>query len=158
MLRRLPIARYRAPRAGRAGAAQKPEDVSRVESAVVELSKLKRGSEGEVRCAPALGQAALGACRTKRRPGWARCARCATPRSGTRTRAAPRALERAERGRGRGAWVEVFDPPTYSASWGAFETPLSDPVLQAGIDAQRKRFAFNQGGLLVRQLRNLQRG
>ena len=49
MLRRLPIAVAAAFLAVAApAAAQKPEDVSRVESAVVELSKLKRGSEGQV--------------------------------------------------------------------------------------------------------------
>jgi hypothetical protein len=42
-----------------------------------------------------------------------------------------------------GAWVEVYTP-YLERFLRRFETPLSDPVLQAGIDAQRKRLAFDQ--------------
>ena len=42
-----------------------------------------------------------------------------------------------------GAWVEVYSP-AFERFLRHFDTPLSDPVLQAGIDAQRRRLAFNR--------------
>jgi hypothetical protein len=42
-----------------------------------------------------------------------------------------------------GAWVDVFTPH-FERFLHHFDSPLSDPVLQAGIDAQRHRLAFNQ--------------
>ena len=42
----------------------------------------------------------------------------------------------------QGAWVEVYTP--FRALPEPLDTPLSDPVLQAGVEAQRKRFAYNQ--------------
>jgi hypothetical protein len=39
-----------------------------------------------------------------------------------------------------GAWVEVYTP-FFERFLNRFDTPLSDPLLQAGIAAQRKRFA-----------------
>jgi hypothetical protein len=72
-----------------AQAPQKPVDVTRVEGAVVELAKLKKGSAGQVSARQRAAEAAMGACRH-------------------------------------------------------FDTPLSDPVLQAGIDAQRARLAYDQ--------------
>jgi len=41
-----------------------------------------------------------------------------------------------------GAWVDVYTP-YLERFLRRFQTPLSDPVLQAGIDAQRKRLAFD---------------
>jgi hypothetical protein len=42
-----------------------------------------------------------------------------------------------------GAWVQVFTPH-FERFLGRFDTPLADPVLQAGIDAQRSRLAYDQ--------------
>ena len=42
-----------------------------------------------------------------------------------------------------GAWVEVYTPH-FERFLHHFDTPLSDPVLQAGIDAQRHRLAYDQ--------------
>jgi hypothetical protein len=42
-----------------------------------------------------------------------------------------------------GAWVQVFTPHL-ERFLRHFDTPLSDPVLQAGIDAQRERLAYDQ--------------
>jgi hypothetical protein len=39
------------------------------------------------------------------------------------------------------AWVEVY-APAFERFLRRFETPLSDPVLQAGVAAQAKRLAF----------------
>jgi hypothetical protein len=123
--------------------AQKPEDVTRVESAIVELSRLKRGSEGQVAAQRRAAQAALAACRTKG-PGWARIRK-------VRDRAQRNAYARGAKAlwaklhevAGEGAWVEVYTPH-FERFLRRFETPLSDPVLQAGIEAQRKRLAYSQ--------------
>ena len=144
MLRRLPIAAAAAflALAGPASA-QKPEDVSRVESAIVELAKLKRNSSDEVVAHRRSAQDALAACRTKG-PGWARVrkVRDASQRNAY-ARGAKQLWGKLDDVAAEGAWVEVYTPH-FERFLRRFETPLSDPVLQAGIEAQRKRFAFNQ--------------
>ena len=42
-----------------------------------------------------------------------------------------------------GAWVEVYTPH-FERLLHHFDSPLADPVLQAGIDAQRHRLAYDQ--------------
>jgi len=129
-----------APAAARA---QKPADVMRVEAAVVELAKLKQGSDGQVAAHERAAQSALAACRSKG-PGWGRIRR-------VRHRAQRNAYARGAKALWadlretavEGAWVEVYAPP-FERFLRRFETPLSDPVLQAGIDAQRRRLAFDQ--------------
>ena len=88
-------------------------------------------------------QTALGACRTSG-TGWARI-------RGVRDRAQRNAYARGARTlwsglakvAAEGAWVEVYSP-AFERFLRHFDTPLSDPVLQAGVDAQRKRLAFNR--------------
>jgi hypothetical protein len=123
--------------------AQKPEDVTRVESAIVELAKLKRNSAGDVATQRRSAQGALAACRTKG-PGWARVrkVRDASQRNAY-ARGAKQLWSKLGEVAGEGAWVEVY-APSFERFLRRFETPLSDPVLQAGIEAQRKRFAFNE--------------
>jgi hypothetical protein len=144
MLRRLPIAAAAAflALAGPASA-QKPEDVTRVEAAVVELAKLKRNSAGDVASQRRSAQGALAACRTKG-PGWARIrkVRDASQRNAY-ARGAKQLWSKLNEVAGDGAWVEVY-APHLERFLRRFETPLSDPVLQAGIEAQRKRLAFSQ--------------
>ena len=144
MLRRLPIAAAAAFLALAVPAsAQKPEDVTRVESAVVELAKLKRNAAGEVTSHRRATQGALAACRSKG-PGWARVRKV---RDGSQrnayARGAKQLWSKLDQVAAEGAWVEVY-APYFERFMRHFETPLSDPVLQAGIEAQRKRFAFNQ--------------
>jgi hypothetical protein len=123
--------------------AQKPEDLTRIESAVVELSKLKRDAAGQVAAHRRSALAALAACRSKG-PGWARIRK-------VRDRAQRNAYARGAKAlwnnlsevAAEGAWVEVYTPH-FERFLRRFGTPLSDPVLQAGIEAQRKRLAFNQ--------------
>jgi hypothetical protein len=144
VIRRLPIATAAALLALAAPAsAQKPEDVTRIESAVVELSKLKRGSESQVSANRRSAQGALAACRSKG-PGWARVrkVRDASQRNAY-ARGAKQLWAKLDDVAAEGAWVKVY-APHFERFLRRFETPLSDPVLQAGIDAQRKRFAFNQ--------------
>jgi hypothetical protein len=42
-----------------------------------------------------------------------------------------------------GAWVEVYTP-FFERFLRRFETPLADPVLQAGVDAEWKRLAYGK--------------
>jgi hypothetical protein len=123
--------------------AQKPADVTRIEAAVVELAKLKRAAAGQVNARERAATSALQACRSKGR-GWARIRKVkdASQRNayarGARTlwtNLAGTAVE--------GAWVEVYTP-YLERFLRRFETPLTDPVLQAGIEAQRKRLAFDR--------------
>jgi hypothetical protein len=126
-----------------AAEAQKPADVTRVESALVELSKQKRGAEGQVSARTHAAQSALGACRTKG-AGWTRIRR-------VRDRAQRNAYARgartlwAELGEvaAEGAWVEAYTP-YFERFLRQLDTPLADPVLQAGVEAQRKRLAYDQ--------------
>jgi hypothetical protein len=144
MLRRLAIATAAALLAlAVPAAAQKPEDVTRVESAVVELSKLKRGSEDDVAARRRSAQSAMAACRTKG-SGWARVrkVRDASQRNAY-ARGAKALWSKLNEVAAEGAWVEVYTPH-FERFLRHFDTPLSDPVLQAGIEAQRKRLAFNQ--------------
>jgi hypothetical protein len=121
----------------------KPTDVTRIENAVVELAKQKSGAAGLVSAHRRAAQAALGACRTKG-TGWTRIRR-------VRDRAQRDAYARGARAlwnglndvAAEGAWVEVYTP-FFERFLNRFDTPLSDPVLEAGIAAQRKRFAYDK--------------
>ena len=121
----------------------KPADVTRIESAVVELAKQKSGAAGQVGAHRRAAHAALGACRTKG-TGWTRIRR-------VRDRAQRDAYARGARAlwnglndvAAEGAWVEVYTP-YFERFLNRFDTPLSDPVLQGGVEAQRKRFAYNR--------------
>jgi hypothetical protein len=126
-----------------AAQAQAPADVTRIESAVVELARLKRGSDSQVAARRRAAASALAACRTSG-PGWKRirAVRDASQRNayarGARALWANLAKVAAE-----GAWAEVYTPH-FERFLRRFATPLGDPVLQAGIEAQRKRLAFNE--------------
>jgi hypothetical protein len=123
--------------------ATKPADVTRVESAITELAKLKRNSQGQVDAHERAAAGALGACRTKG-PGWTRIRKVHDTSQRNAYARGARTLWNNLRGTAlEGAWVEVFTPH-FERFLRHFETPLSDPVLQAGIDAQRHRLAFDQ--------------
>jgi hypothetical protein len=120
----------------------KPADVTRIESAVVELAKQKSGAVGQVGAHRRAAQNALAACRT-RGTGWSRIRM-------VRDRAQRNAYARGARAlwsglnqvAAEGAWVEVYTP-FFERFLRRFDTPLSDPVLQAGVDAQRRRLAYD---------------
>jgi hypothetical protein len=118
-------------------AAQKPADVTRVESAITELAKLKRGSADDVK------PATLAACRTKG-PGWARVRKVhdASQRNAY-ARGAKTLWTNLRTTAAEGAWVEVYTPH-FERFLRHFDTPLTDPVLQEGIEAQRHRLAYDQ--------------
>ena len=123
--------------------AQKPADVTRIEAAVVELAKLKSATKGQVNARERAAESALRSCRSKGR-GWARIRKV---KDSSQRNAYARGAKTLWNNLGKtaveGAWVEVYTP-YLERFLRRFETPLSDPVLQAGIDAQRKRLAFDQ--------------
>jgi hypothetical protein len=122
---------------------QRPADVLRIEGAMSELGKQKNGAEGQVNARERAATAALAACRTKG-SGWKRI-------RGVRDRAQRNAYARGAKALWQslntvaieGAWVDVYGP-FFERFLHHFDTPLSDPVLQAGIDAQRQRVAYNR--------------
>jgi hypothetical protein len=126
-----------------AAQAQKPVDVTRVESAVVELAKLKRGAEGQVAAHRRAAETALGACRSSG-PGWKRI-RAVRDRAqrNAYARGARRLWAALDEVAAEGAWVAAYIPH-FERFLRHFDTPLSDPILQAGVDAQRKRLAYDR--------------
>jgi hypothetical protein len=122
---------------------QRPADVLRVESAMGELGKQKHGAEGELKARQRAATAALGACRSKG-SGWKRI-------RGVRDRAQRNAYSRGAKTlwnnlntvATEGAWVDLYGP-FFEHFLDRFGTPLSDPVLQAGVEAQRQRLVFNR--------------
>ena len=125
----------------------RPVDVLRVESAMGELGKQKHGAEGELKARQRAATAALGACRSKG-SGWTRI-------RGVRDRAQRNAYARGAKTlwnnlntvATEGAWVDLYGP-FFERFLHRFDTPLSDPVLQAGVEAQRQRLVFNRAAYL----------
>ena len=119
----------------------KPEDVRRLERAVLELSAAKHAVAGEVATGKRAAQAALAKCR-RRGPGWAKIRSVRVPaQRGLYTRGA------------RMLWRDLGEVAADHAAFQAyrrpferflsrFELPLADPVLQAGVEAWRRRVAL----------------
>jgi hypothetical protein len=122
-------------------AAQKPEDVVRMENAVTQLAAAKRGAASDVAANERANAQALLKCKSGG-PGWKRirAVKVAAQR-GLYTRGAKQlwkdlnevAVERAALDAYRAAFERFL---------GRFDRSLTDPVLQAGIDAWRKRIAL----------------
>jgi hypothetical protein len=122
-------------------AAQTPEDVVRVESAVTQLASAKRAAAGDVASNERANAKALLKCKSGGR-GWKRIrsVKVAAQRS-LYSRGARQlwkdlnevALERAA--------LDAYRSP-FERFLGRFDRPVTDPVLQAGIDAWRKRIAL----------------
>ena len=126
-----------------AAQAQKPADVMRVEAAITELAKLKQGAQGQVAAHRRAAAAALAPCRSRGR-GWARIRQVRDPsQRNAYARGAKRLWAGLSEVAAEGAWVEVYTP-YFERFLRRFETPLGDPALQAGIDAQHRRLAFDQ--------------
>lgn len=124
-----------------AAMAQKPDDVVRVENALVDLASAKKAAVDEVAAGERAGAKAMRKCES-RGPGWERIGAVRVP--------AQRSLYR--RG-ARNLWRELSEVAVERAAFDAyrkpferfverFERPLGDPVLQAGVEAWRKRIAY----------------
>jgi hypothetical protein len=121
----------------------RPAEVLRVESAMSELGRLKEASRAQVDSRAAAAERALRKCKTKGK-GWERIR---AVRDASQRNAYARGAKRLWGTLGEVVWdgarVEVFTPH-YERFLGRFETPVSDPVIQAGIEAQRKRLAYEK--------------
>jgi hypothetical protein len=123
--------------------AQSPADVTRIESAIAELAEQKRDSQTGLSAQRRAAEEAMAACRTKG-PGWTRIRK-------VRDRAQRNAYARGAKALWKelrevaveGAWVVVYRPH-FERFLRRFDTPPADPVLAAGIEAQRKRLAYNE--------------
>jgi hypothetical protein len=120
---------------------EKPADVVRVERAVTELAVAKRAAANEIAAGERAAAAALAKCR-RGGPGWKRIRSVRVP--------AQRSLY--TRG-ARQLWKELGEVAVERAAFDAyrrsferfvsrFDQPLDDPVLQAGVEAWRKRLAY----------------
>jgi hypothetical protein len=124
-----------------AQAPERPEDVARVEKAVVKLANAKRAVADKVASGRRAGARALRKCRS-RGPGWERIRAVRVP--------AQRSLYR------RGAkklWKHLNEVAGETAALDAYRKPferfverlhgkLADPVLQAGVEAWQRRIAY----------------
>src|SRR3954454_5402417 len=127
--------------AGPAAAADRPPDVQRVERAVLELDRAERSRVGEVTHRQATLARSLRSCKSKGK-GWKRL-RGLRNHSQVRTyrRAAGMLWSGLKRvGLDRGALEG--GRPVFELFLSHFETPLGDPVLEAGVDAHRQRLAY----------------
>jgi hypothetical protein len=127
--------------AARGQAPAKPEDVLRVEAAVTQLAPAKRAAADEVRANERIASRALSKCETEG-PGWAaiRAVNVKAQRSlytrGARTLWKALGEVAAER-----AAFDAYQP-AFQRFLGRFATPLQDAVLEAGVQAWRKRIAL----------------
>ena len=121
--------------------AQKPEDVTRVERAVTELAPAKRGAADEVAQNKRAAAKALAKCEEDG-PGWEAIRAVKIPAQRALYRRGARTLWKAL---GEVA-AERAALDAYRAAFerfvGRFDIPLADPILQAGVDAWRKRLAL----------------
>lgn len=123
--------------------AQLPADVSRIQAAVVELSKAKREAAGRVAAEKRAAERALAACRSSG-SGWTRIRK-------VRDRSQRNAYARGARMLWKdlqavaleGAALEVYTP-AFERFLRRLEAPFADAVLQAGADAHRKRLEYSR--------------
>src|SRR3954468_9849816 len=127
--------------AGPAAAADRPQDVQRVERAVLELDRAKRSLAGDVTQRQAALARSLRSCKSKGK-GWKRLRRV---HNSSQVRTYRRAARMLWSGLNRVAFdrgaFEV-DRSIFQRFLSRFEPPLGDPVLEAGVDAHRHRLAY----------------
>jgi hypothetical protein len=119
----------------------KPEDVVRVESAVTQLAAAKRAAAGDVASGERAGAKALLKCKSSG-PGWKRIRSIRVPaQRALYTRGARELWKGLNEVAVERAALDAYRP-SFERFLGRFDRPLADPVLQAGIDAWRKRIAL----------------
>jgi hypothetical protein len=121
--------------------AQVPEDVVRVENAVAYLGPAKKAAAGEVAAGERAAAKALLKCKSGG-PGWARIRAVRVPAQRSLYRRGAKTLwkELNEVAAERAAF-EAYENP-FERFLARFDRPLADPVLEAGVDAWRKRVAY----------------
>jgi hypothetical protein len=121
--------------------AQTSEDVVRVENAVTYLGPAKRAAAGEVAEGRRAAARALRKCESTG-PGWSRIRAVRVPAQRNLYRRGAKTLWRelnevaAER-----AALDAYRKP-FERFLARFDRPLADPLLQAGVEAWRKRVAY----------------
>jgi hypothetical protein len=127
--------------ASTAAAQSKPPEVQRIERAVLELDHSKRAAKADIAASQHDADKALGRCKTGGK-GWKRVnkVRNAAQRRSFR-RGAKFLWSELHRVAMDRAALEV-ERPLFVRFLSHFSTPLSDPVLQAGVDAHRHHLAF----------------
>jgi hypothetical protein len=124
-----------------AQAPEKPEDVLRVERALTDLGAAKRSAAGEVESGGRAAAKALRPCKSGG-PGWKRIRAVRVPAQRSLYTRGARTLWKglgevaAER-----AALDAYRQP-FERFLSRFDRPLDDPVLQAGVEAWRKRMAY----------------
>jgi hypothetical protein len=120
---------------------EKTEDVLRVERAVTELAPAKRAAAGEVAANKRAAAKALSSCE-RDGPGWKAIRAVGVPAQRALYRRGARTLWKAlgEVAGERAAFAAY--KPAFERFVRRFDTPLEDGVLQAGVDAWRKRIAL----------------
>jgi hypothetical protein len=137
-------------------AAQATGDVQRVEAAVTELAVAKKQAAGAVAANRRAAERALLRCKSGG-PGWRRIRAVRVP--------AQRSLY--TRG-ARTLWNQLAEVAAERAALDAYrrsferflarlERPLDDPVLQAGADAWRRRFAYYEAATAAGSRRSFER-
>jgi hypothetical protein len=122
---------------------QRPADVLRVESAMGELGKQKNAAAGQLKAQEHAATAALGACRSNG-SGWTRIRGVRDPaQRNAYARGARTLWNNLNTVATEGAWVKLYDP-FFERFLHRFDTPLADPVLRAGVQAQRQRVVYNR--------------
>lgn len=127
--------------ASTAAAADRPQDVQRVERAVLELDRAKRSLKAEIAARQADVEHQLKRCKTGGK-GWKRVKKVRNGAQRSSYRRAARLL-----------WSELHrvaldraaldvEHPIFDRFLDHFSTPVGDPVLQAGIDAHRRHLAY----------------
>jgi hypothetical protein len=110
---------------------------------VLRIESAMGAAEGQVSARERAATAALAACRTSG-TGWKRI-RAVRDRAqrNAYARGAKTLWQNLNTVAVEGAWVEVYEP-FFARFLHHFDTPVSDPVLQAGVGAQRQRVVFNR--------------
>jgi hypothetical protein len=138
-----------------AAQAQLPADVARVEAAVTELSRSKTAAGPQIAEQRRAAERALQRCRRGGR-GWKRI-RAVRDRAqrNAYTRGAKELWTKLREVAREGAALEVYTP-FFERYFARFDVPLADPVLQAALDAQRRRFAYNKAAYLFGSCRTFE--
>jgi hypothetical protein len=121
--------------------ADKPQDVKRVEQAVLELDKAKRSLKAEVAGAQADMARSLAKCKNSGK-GWKRIKRVRNRSQRATYRRGARALwsELNRAAMDRAAYET--EKPIFDRFLSHFDTPVADPVVQGGVNAHRRRVFY----------------
>jgi hypothetical protein len=121
--------------------AEKPEDVVRTENAITQLANAKRGAADEVAAGKRAASKALRRCK-RRGPGWERIRAVRVPaQRSLYTRGARMLWKDLNQVAGETAALDAYRKP-FERFVERLDGRLADPLLQAGVEAWRRRIAY----------------